>query len=120
VKNSDAHRLKVVAWMGETGRVPTTEDVMRITGLDEARANIVRLGVNREARKLGEGLIQEIRDLIGKRLKQRLEDDEKPMSDSNLVQMTRYIMPAKQEQQIEANTELKIIIEKPKFDTDAE
>lgn len=116
MKNMDAHRLKVVAWMGETGEVPSTEDVMRITGLDEVQANNVRLSINEEARKMGEGLIEEIRELIGRRLKERLKDDKKPMSDSNLVQMTRYIMPAKQEQKIDSDTELRIIIEKPDFD----
>ena len=115
----ELYKTLVANWITEHGCPPSISETMTLCGVSSSYASRIINGLGDDMTEIKQGIIEEIRELIGKRLSERLGDTDEKVSDSNLVALARFIMPAKQEVRQEGNVEYRLVIEVPDSD-DAE
>ena len=117
---TEIQKTQIINWVAKNGRLPTEEEVAALCGVGTDRAKTLLVEVGKDMAEIKKGLAEEVRELIGQRLRELLAGEgEKPISQSNLVALARFFLPAKQEVKQEGSVEYRLVIEPPE-EPDAE
>ena len=115
-KKIEVYKVMVANFIAEKGRLPAEVETAELCGVSRDVARRVLALFGEDMAEVKKGMIEEIRELIGERLRERLDNKDERVSDSNLVALARFIMPAKQEVKQEGNVEYTIKIVEPDAD----